>query len=31
MPSALSFRCSAERSIPMNDAVREMLPEKRRI
>ena len=30
-PSALSFRCRAERSIPMNDAVREMLPEKRRI
>src|SRR5205085_9104506 len=31
IPRALSFRCSAERSIPMNDAVREMLPEKRRI
>ena len=25
------MRCSAERSIPMNEAVREMLPEKRRI
>src|SRR5688572_11938785 len=30
-PSALSFRCRAERSMPMNEAVREMLPEKRRI
>ena len=30
-PSAFNFRCSAERSMPMNDAVREMLPEKRRI
>src|SRR5438105_6195599 len=31
IPRAFSFRCKAERSIPMNDAVREMLPEKRRI
>ena len=31
IPKALSLRCSAERSIPMNVAVREMLPEKRRI
>ena len=30
-PSAFSFRCSAERSIPTNSAVREMLPEKRLI
>src|SRR5215218_5295185 len=30
-PSAFSLRCSAERSMPMNEAVREMLPEKRRI
>src|SRR5205085_5674790 len=31
MPRAFSFRWSADRSMPMNDAVREMLPEKRRI
>src|ERR1044072_5247971 len=31
IPRAFSFRWSAERSIPMNDAVREMLPENRRI
>ena len=31
MPSSLSLRCSAERSIPMKCAVREILPEKRRI
>ena len=31
IPSAFSFRCKAERSMPMNDAVREMLPEKRLI
>src|ERR1044071_7951327 len=31
MPRAFSFRCSAERSMPMNDAVREMLPENLRI
>src|SRR5436309_11252243 len=31
IPSALSFRWRAERSIPMNEAVRELLPEKRRI
>ena len=30
-PSALSLRCSAERSMPTNSAVREMLPEKRLI
>ena len=30
-PSAFSLRWSADRSMPMNDAVREMLPEKRRI
>jgi hypothetical protein len=30
-PNALSFRCSAERSMPTNSAVREMLPEKRLI
>ena len=31
MPSSLSLRCNAERSIPMKPAVLEMLPEKRRI
>src|SRR6476646_7763948 len=30
-PSALSLRCSAERSMPTNSAVREMLPPKRLI
>jgi hypothetical protein len=30
-PSAFSFRCSAERSMPTNSAVREILPEKRLI
>ncbi len=30
-PSALSLRCRAERSMPTNSAVREMLPEKRLI
>ena len=30
-PSALSLRCSAERSMPTNSAVREILPEKRLI
>ena len=30
-PSAFSLRCSAERSMPTNSAVREMLPEKRLI
>jgi len=30
-PSALSLRCNAERSMPTNSAVREMLPEKRLI
>src|SRR4029450_3893041 len=28
-PSAFSLRCSAERSMPTNSAVREILPEKR--
>src|SRR5437764_15388967 len=31
IPNALSFLCNADRSMPMNEAVREMLPEKRRI
>lgn len=31
MPSSFSFRCSADRSMPMKVAVREILPEKRRI
>ena len=31
IPSAFNFLCNAERSMPMNEAVREMLPEKRRI
>src|SRR5882672_9819029 len=31
MPRALSLRCSAERSIPTNSAVREILPPKRLI
>src|SRR5262245_32530389 len=31
MPSALSFRCRAERSMPTNSAVREILPPKRLI
>jgi hypothetical protein len=31
MPRAFNFLCNAERSMPMNEAVREMLPEKRRI
>jgi len=30
-PSAFSLRCSAERSMPTNSAVREILPEKRLI
>jgi hypothetical protein len=30
-PSAFSLRCSAERSMPTNSAVREMFPEKRLI
>ena len=30
-PRALSLRCSAERSMPTNSAVREILPEKRLI
>jgi hypothetical protein len=30
-PSAFSLRCNAERSMPTNSAVREMLPEKRLI
>jgi hypothetical protein len=31
MPSDFSLRCSAERSMPMNSAVREMLPPNRLI
>ena len=31
IPSALSLRCSAERSMPTNSAVREILPPKRLI
>ncbi len=31
MPSSLSLRCKADRSMPMNVAVRDMLPEKRLI
>jgi hypothetical protein len=31
MPSSFSFRCKADRSIPIKVAVRDMLPEKRRI
>src|SRR3546814_2352422 len=31
IPSSLSLRCSADRSIPMKLAVREILPENRRI
>src|SRR5271165_5900474 len=31
IPNALSFRCSAERSMPTNSAVREMLPPNRLI
>src|SRR5438270_167173 len=31
IPSAFNFLCNAERSMPMNEAVREMLPEKRLI
>ena len=30
-PSAFNFRCNAERSMPTNSAVREILPEKRLI